>query len=263
VINLAADRDKIVEFCNDYLKVNEIKDYGRNGMQVEGREEVNKIVLGVSASLELFKKAAEKNADMVIVHHGLFWEGDSTNPATGKYDFHLDGFLKKRVKHLLDNDISLLAYHHTLDAHPVIGNNAQFLLKAQLRLRGEFGTFLGTKFGVYSETKISIDELINRVNSVFDSNALTFKYGPEICKRIGFISGHGFGAIDEAMKLDLDTYITGSVGEKAPAIAKELGMNLIAAGHYNSEKLGVRALGELIQKRFKVEVEFIDVPNIL
>ena len=260
---MAVDRDKILEFCNETLDVKSIKDYARNGMQVEGKEEIKKIALGVSANLELFRKAAEWGADMIIVHHGLFWETDAFSRDNNQYDFNLSGFLKKRVKHLLDNDLSLLAYHLPLDRHQVIGNNAQFFLKARIRNVGNFGVHDGHEIGMFGDTKIGRDELIKRVNDLFGANSLVLNYGPEECKRIGFISGSGASHINEALMHGVDTFITGIIDEMHPAIAKENNMNLIVPGHYNSEKLGIQALAELIKKRFKVETNFIEIPNTL
>ena len=255
-----ADRDKIVEFCNDYLKVKEIHDYGRNSMQVEGKPEVNKIALGVSANLELFEKAAEWGADMVIVHHGLFWQKDTINQKTGDFDFSITDLMKKRVETLMKNGMSMLAYHHSLDMHPVIGNQAQFFLKASLRYKGDFGSYNKQKFGLYGDTKIMREELIKRINDVFGTNARVYGDGPEEIKRIGFVSGYGIFALEEAADLGCDTFVTGSADESDISLAKEAKINLILPGHYNSEKLGIQALGELVKNKFRIEVRFIDVP---
>jgi dinuclear metal center YbgI/SA1388 family protein len=255
-----ARRDEIVKFCNDYLKVDEIKDAARNGMQIEGKEEVTRVALGVSANLELFEKAAEWGADMVIVHHGLFWEGDHTNPKTKCYDFNITGQMQKRVKALMVKNVSLLAYHHSLDVHTVIGNQAQFFMKARLRPKDEFGFYEGRNFGLYSDTKITRTELIERINSAFGTNAKLYGDGPDEVRRVGFCSGHGVLIISEAIEMGLDTFVSGSVSESTVHLAKDAKINLIAAGHYNSEKLGVQALGELIKNRFRLDVRFIETP---
>ncbi len=241
-------RDKIITYLNDYLSIHDFRDYGPQGLQVEGKENVKKIVTGVSASVQLFEQAADAGADMVIVHHGILWDKES---------HVLKGGFKKRVKTLLENDVTLLAYHLPLDKHPELGNNAQAAKKLGLENVREFG-----EVGVKGEiSPISIKELEEKVRRVFQSEPLVFAFGPQEIEHIGLCSGAAEREISLAIDEGLDAYITGEVSEPTMHLAKEGQIHFIAAGHYATERLGIRALGEHLGEKFKVDVEFIDIVN--
>lgn len=253
-----AKRDEIVKFINEYLKIEKFEDKSANGLQVAGKEEVDKIALGVSASLALFEESAKRGADMIIVHHGLLWEGN---------ELRIDELRKRRLQILFDKDISLLGYHLPLDGHPVIGNNIQILKKLNLKKKEEFGKYGGKFIGVVGELKrkMPFKEFVKVVDKLFSCQSFILSLGPEMVKTVGIISGGGGGANDmiEAFKYHCNVYLTGEPFESGFAMAKEARLNVVAPGHYNTEKFGVQALGKLLEKKFKVKTEFIDIPNPL
>ncbi len=244
--------DKIVHYLNRYLEIDRIKDYGPNGLQVSGKNEVGKIVLGVSASLELFQEAVKRNADTIIVHHGLFWE-------TGRG--RIDKVMKERLKILFDNDITLLAYHLPLDKHPKVGNNTQILKRLELKFIKQFGEHDKQYIGAIGELKnaVTFEEFVKRIDKVLDTNSLAFNYGPKVVKTVGIVSGGGGGWIVEAAGENVDVFVTGEPKEFAQHFAKDGKVNMIVAGHYKTERFGIQALGELLKRKFNVKTEFIDV----
>lgn len=250
-----AQRDEIAAFLDDYLDVARIRDHGINGLQVEGKGKVEKVALGVSASLELFERAAEAGADMVIVHHGLFW---SNSPR------EITNVMKQRLKTLFDHDITLLAYHLPLDSHPEIGNNAQIAKLLGLHVEsGAFGLYDSTSLGVIGATQepVSFTSFAQLVASALSVTPHVLASGPEMVSRIGIISGGAASQLHEAIVRECDVYLTGETGEPTLALAKEGHINFIGLGHYNSEKYGPIALGRLIEQQFGVATEFIDIPN--
>lgn len=243
-----AQRDSIIQYLNQYMDVDSIKDYGPVGLQVEGRDQVNRIVTGVSASAELFQHAADMKADMVLVHHGMFWERDSRV---------VRGSLKKRLQILLKHEITLLGYHLVLDKHAEIGNNA---LAAS--------AFAMTDIGRLSDVGVqgtvgpwSLEQVVQMTEQLFGQAPIVFGYGPATIKRMGFCSGGAEFVLPEAVAAGLDLYITGEAKESTMHYAKENGIHYLAAGHYATERLGIRALGEHVARQFGVEVSFIDIPN--
>lgn len=250
-------RDEIVKFLNSYLEIEKFKDSGTNGLQVPGKGEVGKIALGVSASLELFQQANRKGADMIVVHHGLLWEGSQ---------WRISRLLKGRLKFLFDDDISLLGYHLPLDAHPEIGNNAQIAKKLDIKIIGKFGEYKGEAVGWEGTFKKPrrFDGLLKEITKVFGFKPWYLKGGENILKTVAIVSGGGASIIPEVIDKKIDVYITGETGEFIPQAAKEGGINYIAAGHYNTEKFGIQALGEVVKKKFPtLEIKFIDIPNPL
>jgi dinuclear metal center YbgI/SA1388 family protein len=247
-------RDELLAFLDDLLESRGRADYGPNGMQVPGAQEVELVVTGVSAHRELFEQAAAAGAQLVLCHHGIFW-GDPLGPLTEQ--------MKRRLKLLFDNDMTLAAYHLPLDAHPEVGNNA--LICAGLGLdRGDaFGDARGAPIGWVgtSAEPLTIAELVERSMALFGSPPLVFESGPGEIRRVGVVSGGGSGMLEEAVALGLDAFITGEPTEYAMADAREGAIHFLAAGHYASETFGIRRLGELLAERFAVEHRFIEVPN--
>jgi dinuclear metal center YbgI/SA1388 family protein len=246
-------RDDLTTYLADFLKVEEIKDSCPNGLQVEGKAEIRKIVTSVSASKELFKRAAEADADMVIVHHGILWKGDS--PV-------IKGSYRKRIKKLLENNLNLLPYHLPLDKHDKIGNNilgAQGLGLTKIRPFGMYNEQLIGYCGVLPE-KMAPEAFFSRVNEFYSTEAQVFPFGPKEVVSAGVISGAAQEDITEAVKENLDVFITGEVSEYVMHIALEEGIHFVSAGHYATERLGIQALGKHIAENFEVEVEYIDIP---
>jgi dinuclear metal center YbgI/SA1388 family protein len=246
-------RDELVGYLDDYLRVPEIRDYGAQGLQVEGRPEIRKIVTAVSSSLELFERAAAAGADLILVHHGLLWDRDSRRVC---------GPFGRRLALLLRHEINLAGYHLCLDAHPEVGNNA-------LAVRGlgltevtpwceEHGTAIGF-WGRCEPTPAS--EWLQRINTFYGSNSLAFLYGPDRVRSVGIVSGGAQRQIHDALALGLDLFVTGEASVFVMHTAQEGGIHFVAAGHYNTERIGIRALGEYIARRYGLEVEFIDLPN--
>jgi dinuclear metal center YbgI/SA1388 family protein len=244
----------LVAYLDQYLDASRGRDYGPNGLQVEGKEEVRKVVTGVSACQELFVRAREAGVDAVLVHHGLFWDG---MPRT------LTGFQYRRVAELIRSEMSLIAYHLPLDRHPGLGNNAiagrAFGLADHEPFRLHEGLPVGFK-GRFPEP-IPAAELVERCRRVYDQEPLAFLGGPDPVKSLGIISGGAQRELYQALDDGLDAYITGEVSEWVMNVAREAGIHYLAAGHYATERLGIRALGEHLAEKFGLEAEFIDVPN--
>lgn len=249
-------RDEIVSYLNEYLQVDHFKDYGPNGMQVIGRPEVERVALGVSANLECFRLAAEQRADMLIVHHGLFWENMPRE---------IGIMMKARLKTLFEHDITLLSYHLPLDAHPEIGNNALWLQRLGFTIENvELASARGRAIGAIgaASKRMTMHDLVEQITLLVGSAPrAVYEYGPQTVRRLGVVTGGGQGYLLEAIARGCDTFFTGEVGEPSEGIAREEGINFIAAGHYNSEKIGIQAVGELLRSQFGVEVFFCDVPN--
>jgi len=254
---VSALRDEIIRFLDDYLQIANFRDYCPNGMQVIGRPSVERVALGVSANLECFRLAAEGKADMLITHHGLFWE--NTPPTVG-------AMMKGRLKMLFKHDITLLGYHLPLDAHPVVGNNALWLKALGFELEGiTLGLARGRPIGALGNAsqRSTLRDLVEKVTEVASAPPHVYAYGPQTVRRIGIVTGGGYHNLLDAIALGCDTFITGETGEPTEGVAREEGVNFLGVGHYNSEKLGVQALGELVQKQFGVTTFFCDVPNLV
>jgi dinuclear metal center YbgI/SA1388 family protein len=250
-----ASRDEIIGFCDGLLEIEAFEDYCPNGLQVPGAAEVSKLATAVSANLETIERAISAGAQLVLCHHGLFW--DSQERA-------LTAPMAARLRALLGADVSLAGYHLPLDAHPEIGNNA--LLREGLSLEPDprpFGRARGTPVGAIGtdEAGIGIAALARRTGELVGQEPLVFDSGPSSIHAVGIVSGGGAFAIGEAGSLGLDALITGEPSEPAMAEAREHCIHFVAAGHYATEKIGIRRLGELLAERFGVEHEFIDVPN--
>lgn len=250
-----ARRDDIIAFCNETLDAGSFADYGPNGLQVPGKPEVGKVATCVSAHLESIERATESGADLLIAHHGLFW------------DFHpraLSEPMAARLRTVLGAGLSLAGYHLPLDAHRELGNNALVCDALGLAAGPEpFGQAKGTAIGIvgHADPPVPAAEFFARVRGAINEEPLIFEAGPSEVRTAGVLTGAGASAISEAVALGLDALVTGEPAEHAMADAREGGLHFIAAGHYATETFGVRRLGELIADRFGVTHEFIDVPN--
>ena len=249
-----AARDELISFLDQLLDAQGFDDYGPNGLQVVGREDVRRVATGVSAHRELFERAAETEADMVLCHHGLFW---GSEPIT------IDQRMKGRLLPLFRSDMSLAAYHLPLDAHPEVGNNALICGELGLRRGEPFGEARGRAIGFIGETDgaLALDELADRCRSAFRRDPLVFPGDGRPLRRVGVVSGGGGSSLGEAIRLGLDAFLTGEPEEPAMADARESGVAFLACGHYATETFGIRRLGELLAEQFGVEHSFIEVPN--
>ena len=244
-----ADLEEVTRYLDTLLEPDGYDDFGPNGLQVPGAPEVTKVVTGVSAQLELFERAAEAGAQLVVCHHGLFW------------DFHTRAItpaMRRRLKALLDRDISLAAYHLPLDAHPEVGNNA-LICKALELERGE--RFGGVGWIGRSDQGVPFPEFRDRCAATFGQEPLVWDAGPDVVGSVGVVSGAAHSSLTDAIALGLDAFITGEPAEHTMADAREAGVHFLACGHYATETLGVRRVGELLEERFAIVHEFIDVPN--
>ena len=244
-----AARDDVLAFADALLDVASYPDFGPIGLQVAGPDEVRRIACGVSASRELFERAAASEAQLVIVHHGLFWDRDSRV---------VGPLLRERLRALFDAEITLAAYHLALDAHPEIGNNA-FLARA-LGVERE-RRFAGVGFGGALAEEASLPDFAERVQEVLGRVPLVFPYGPERIERVAICSGGAAREIDEAIAGGYDCFLTGEAAEPTKHVAKEAQIHFVAAGHYATETSGVQALSARLAEEFGLEWEFIDLPN--
>ncbi len=250
-----AGRDQIVEFCDDLLDSGSFDDYGPNGLQVPGSPEVASIATAVSAHLESIEAAAAAGAQMLLTHHGLFW------------DFHQRSLSEQmclRLKKAFAADLSIAGYHLPLDAHPETGNNV--LLCRQLGFEpepGAIGTVKGRGIGAVGrrESSLPADELFALVEHELGRAPLVFAEGPDEIRSIGIVSGSAASEIHSAVEMGLDAFLTGEPSEHVMADAREGGINFIAAGHYATEVCGIRALGETVAETFGLKHTFVDVPN--
>ncbi len=245
-----AGRDEIVEWADELLDVAAYPDYGPMGLQVVGAPQVRKIVCAVSASRELFERAGEAEAQMVIVHHGLLWD---------KEPRRIGPVQKERLRALFDADLSLVAYHLALDAHEELGNNALLCDELGIERDARFADGLG--FGGRLAGPVPASDLAGRVQERLGQMPLVFSYGPELVERVAVCSGGAARYVYEAAAEGYDAFLTGEADEPTKHAAKEAGVHFIAGGHYATETLGVRALAARIGERFDIAWDFVDLPN--
>ncbi|MFG3694456.1 Nif3-like dinuclear metal center hexameric protein [Stutzerimonas stutzeri] len=243
----------LIEEADRYLNSAKISDYCPNGLQVEGRSQVGRIVSGVTASQALLDAAVEAQADVVLVHHGYFWKNE---------DPRVVGIKQRRLKTLLTHDISLLAYHLPLDVHPEVGNNVQLARMLGLIVEGPLEPDNPRSVGLVGsiDTPLAPAEFMQRVQTVLGREPLMIEGNGPI-RRIAWCTGGAQGYIDQAVAAGVDAYLTGEVSEPTVHIARENGLSFFAAGHHATERYGVQALGEYLAERFAVEHLFIDCPN--
>ncbi|MCE7554291.1 Nif3-like dinuclear metal center hexameric protein [Aliivibrio fischeri] len=245
---------QLEQLLNSELKPQLIKDYCPNGLQVEGSNEIKKIVTGVTASQALIDAAIEENADALLVHHGYFWKGEA-EPITG-----MKG---KRIRSLIQNDINLFAYHLPLDIHPKLGNNAELArLFSISNVEGLEATPQSIAMkGELTET-LSGEEFALRIQQVLNREPLHIKPTQDKpIKTVAWCSGGGQDYIELAAQQGMDAFISGEISERTTYIARELGIHYFVAGHHATERYGVKALGEWLEKEHGFDVKFIDIDN--
>ncbi|HEV8629266.1 MAG TPA: Nif3-like dinuclear metal center hexameric protein [Thermoanaerobaculia bacterium] len=245
---------ELVRYLDDYLESAAAPDYGPNGLQVEGPERVHRLVTGVSACRELFGRARQQGADAVLVHHGLFWRGTP---------YPLVGLQYRRVAELIEGGLALLAYHLPLDRHPEVGNNALAARALGLHDLRPFALHEGIAIGWRGTLleAITAQELAVRCGLLYEQPPLLLGPGERPVRQVGIVSGGAQREFLQAIAEKLDAYITGEASEWVTNLARESGVAYLAAGHYATERLGVRALGEHLAARFGLSAEFVDVPN--
>ena len=244
-----ADRDAILAYADELLDLAAFPDYGPMGMQVAGARTVDRITCGVSCSLEMFERTAAVGAQLLLVHHGLFWDRDSRV---------IDDALRTRLKVLLDAEVTLAAYHLALDAHGELGNNA--LLARELGIEPS-ERFADIGFGGPLAEPSSVGDFSARVGAVLGREPLVFAHGPDPVRRAAVITGGAGRYLAEAAQAGYDLFLTGEPEEPSLHTARELGITFVAGGHYATERIGIQALARRLADEFHVEWEFIDLPN--
>lgn len=251
---MSVSTSKIVDYCNSYLAADQFKDYCPNGLQVAGSEQVKKIVSGVTACQALLDRAVQAQADLVLVHHGYFWRGESET---------ITGIKGNRIKTLLVNDINLLAYHLPLDAHAEVGNNVQLAKLMNWRISEGMDGEVGKAIVLLGETQTAVSgaALAQQLSSTLNREPLFIKGHDRDIKKIAWCTGAAQSYIEQVAALNVDAFVSGEISEQTVHLARELKINYFAAGHHATESYGVQALGEHLASKFGIEHEFIDIAN--
>jgi dinuclear metal center YbgI/SA1388 family protein len=247
--------DNILTYLDDLLSPASFDDYGPNGLQVPGPNRVQTVVTGVSASAALFERAAEHDADLVLVHHGLFWSGAPLAMTASS---------KRRLQLLFEHEMALAAYHLPLDGHPEVGNNALIADGLGCASHEPFALHRGSPIGVaarFDGDGITPSDLVERAERITGRAPLAFLAGPERIRTIGIVSGAGSDYLADAVAAGHDAFLTGEPAERVMTHAQEEAIHFVAAGHYATETFGVRRLGDLLAKRFQIRHRFVDVAN--
>ena len=244
---------ELAGYLDDYLAIRDVPDFKEafNGLQVEGPEEVRKVAIAVDACQATIEEAAKQSADLLLVHHGLFW--GSKAPITGGYF--------RRVSQLIKNNLAVYSCHLPLDAHPEVGNNHVLCRQLGLTPGGMFGEFEGVPIGVWAEANIEIGALNDKVGHLLGVTPHLIQTGPTSVRKVGIVTGGGGSWIDRTANIGCDTLITGEGAHHTYFDAEERGINVIYAGHYATETVGVKALGDHLTQRFGLETFFIDHPT--
>lgn len=250
-MNFKMKRTELAHYLHEQLNVSKIKDYCPNGLQIEGREQIQRVLCAVSASQAAIDKAIKINADAILVHHGYFWRSEEAC---------ITGIRKKRIAALLKNDINLLAYHLPLDLHEVWGNNAQLARLFGWRVTERAGqneiVFIGEP-----EQPETAAYIARRLGKVLGREPLLVGEGSRLVKRIAWCSGGAQGYFEEAINAGVDLYISGEISEPTTHLARESGVPYIAAGHHATERYGIQALGQHLATQFGLDVVFADLDN--
>lgn len=247
------DVHSLVRYLDDYLAVGSFQDYAPNGLQIEGRPEVRRLVSGVTASAALIDAAVSQRADALLVHHGYFWRNEPSP---------IVGIKRRRIATLLHHDISLLAYHLPLDAHPENGNNAQLAAVLGLSVDGVFGpgrTPVGLRGRLGSP--VSAEDFTRKIARSLRREPLHVSGRTETIETVAWCTGAAQGYIEEAAALGVDAYLSGEISEQTVHVAREAGIHYFACGHHATERYGVRALGEHLSRYFQLEHVFVDIDN--
>jgi len=250
-----AELSKIVSFLDSTLRVKKIEDHSINGLQFEGTHDVRKVACAVDACATSFRKAADAGAQMVLVHHGMLWDNRPIAPFRGS--------LKKMLGVLFENDLSVYAAHLPLDLHAKYGNNALRCCLLGLRKQRRWGDYNGVKLGYWGELprEENVAAIARKLSLNLCASPKILAYGKQRAKKIGVVSGGGGYAVQEAVELGLDLLITGEIKQHEAVVARDEGLSVIAAGHYATETLGVKAAAGLLQKNFGVKIVFVDAPT--
>lgn len=246
-------RDDLVAYLDEYLRVAAIPDSSPNGLQVEGAERVGRIAYAVDASVQGIRAAAREHADMLIVHHGLWW---------GRHE-QIVGSMYKRIAALVRSRLSLYAAHLPLDCHPEVGNNVELCRLLGLTIEEPFGEYKGTMIGAVATLPRGKrrESFVASVESALETSATVLPFGPDRVRRIAVVSGGGGSLVEAAARAGCDTLLTGETSHAAFHPTREVGINVVFAGHYASETVGLWALERHLHERFRVSGVFIPAPT--
>jgi dinuclear metal center YbgI/SA1388 family protein len=239
------------DYIGSLLEVDRFRDYAPNGIQVEGRNEVMRIATGVTASQAVLSAATEWGADAVLVHHGYFWRSEEAS---------ITGIKKRRIAHLLQHDLSLLAYHLPLDAHPELGNNAQLARRLNFIQQGRFGEQDIACHGVLAQPQ-TLQQFTKHIEHTLQRAPQVIGHANPNITRIAWCTGAAQEYFEQAVALGVDAFLTGEISEKNVHVAQETGVAFIAAGHHATERYGIQALGEHLASRFGLQHRFFDQDN--
>lgn len=248
-------RDQLRDELARLLRPEVFKDYCPNGLQVEGREQICRIVTGVTACQALLDAALVQEADAVLVHHGYFWKGEATC---------INGIKKQRLQTLLKHDLNLFAYHLPLDAHPTLGNNAQLGARLGLLVDGGLMPERGdASIGLtgHLPDSMAAGDFAQQLETVLGRSVIHIGDADDEIETVGWCTGGAQGYLDLALGQGMDAYISGEISEKTTHFARETGIHYFACGHHATERYGVQAVGEWLEKRFDIEHVFIDIDN--
>lgn len=252
---MSIGRQALMDTLTEWLRPQDFQDFCPNGLQVEGRTDIARIVTGVTASQALIDRAIEHQADAILVHHGYFWKGE--NPS-------LVGMKQRRIKSLLAHDINLIAYHLPLDAHPDLGNNVglgQALQLADLQ-PVEAQPPRGILYQGNNQQPVSFEQMTHRVSRAVQRELIASVCGGDhLVRKVAICTGGGQGYIEQAADIGADLFISGEISEQTVHVARERSIHYIAAGHHATERFGARALGQRLATEFSLNVEFIDIDS--
>ena len=245
---------QIVSYTNELLDIQQFRDYCPNGLQVQGKKEVQTIISGVTASQAFLDAAIEAGADALLVHHGYFWSGE---------DPCIVGMKKQRLASLLTSDVSLLAYHLPLDAHAEYGNNAQLAKLLNFTVEGSFGRAPGDELGLYGALSkaMNIEEFTLWLEDRLGREPLHIPGGSSKIQSVAWCTGAAQSYIDQAVSVGVDAFVSGEISEQTVHVARESGIHYFAAGHHATERYGVQALGDHLAQHFGIEHRFVDIDN--
>lgn len=244
-------RNELEVYLNQLLEIPRFRDYCPNGLQVEGKDTIQTVISGVTASLALLQAAAAVNADAIIVHHGYFWRGENER---------LVGLKHRRIALLMRHEINLFAYHLPLDIHPDLGNNAQLGQKLGLIETGRFGEQDIAMHGELTQP-MTLSELGTKISHTLLRDPMIVGDSNKLIRRVAWCTGAAQSYFDEAIQLGVDAFITGEISEQTVHNARESGVAFISAGHHATERYGVQALGEHLAQQFGMTHQFIDMDN--
>ena len=249
-----ATLNDIIKWCDQMLKTHEFKDYAPNGLQIEGKSEVKKILCAVTASQDAIEAAIAQNANLLLVHHGYFWKGEP---------YPITGMRGKRIKSLIQNNISLVAYHLPLDSHPILGNNAA--IADILKLENIENLDVSERHPIgnigYLKNAMSPEIFKNYISERLGFNAIHLPADKTAIQKVGFCTGGAQDYIGKAADQDCDAYISGEVSERTFYEAKELDVHYYACGHHATERYGVQRLGKAISEQFNIEYSYYELNN--